>query len=240
MWHVHPLAWKSGVAGVNSLITIMLYGLEGTISKISSPLRVCMYRQGNVPAFYRAPPTDHQYLPGAQLVRGNRGRTWPYSRCQPLPISHIYNDRTSSVLYSLSSGASWLRFLRVDVIICPAAIRSSKEESSASDAQLVYFFSRASLWSSSNDEASSEAEGLQMSEEPQSSMYIKSTRDFLMEHLDASRSHLSGILPTILMRSSYSATERISMSTECDDQLQQMCLAIFRQGRIQRSGFANG
>ncbi|CAH0015926.1 unnamed protein product [Clonostachys rhizophaga] len=52
-------------AGVNSLLTIMLYGLEGFISEISSPLRICMYRQGNVyvPAFYRAPPTNHQYLP---------------------------------------------------------------------------------------------------------------------------------------------------------------------------------
>ncbi|KAK7227416.1 hypothetical protein V2G26_015419 [Clonostachys chloroleuca] len=57
-------------AGVNSLLTIMLYGLEGVMSKISSPLRICMYQQGNVyvPAFYRSPPTDHQYLPGTQLV----------------------------------------------------------------------------------------------------------------------------------------------------------------------------
>ncbi|KAK7227477.1 hypothetical protein V2G26_015480 [Clonostachys chloroleuca] len=67
-------------AGVNSLLTIMLYGLEGIISKISSPLRICMYQQGDiyVPAFYRAPPTDHQYLPGTQLVRGNHSGGLPY------------------------------------------------------------------------------------------------------------------------------------------------------------------
>ncbi|CAH0050390.1 unnamed protein product [Clonostachys solani] len=67
-------------AGVNSLLTIMLYGLEGIISKISSPLRICMYKQGDVyvPAFYRSPPSEHRYVPGTTLVRGSHIGGLPY------------------------------------------------------------------------------------------------------------------------------------------------------------------
>ncbi|VUC27713.1 unnamed protein product [Clonostachys rosea] len=67
-------------ATMNSLLTIMAYGLEGVVSKLPAPLRVSMTTKifDYTPEFYSSDPADFTYLPGTELVRGEHTGGLPY------------------------------------------------------------------------------------------------------------------------------------------------------------------